>query len=331
MDDLGSAASGKFPADGGGIEAGNPVQLRGRESADAAGELMSAGIRELDDGLSGKISFYTGDSFGEEAGAAVAERLHRPVIKEEASLRTLEKGNPALPCREGGFRGNKKRSFGGAGADGGKDVRCAGGTDEDPAAGANGEVGRFQLGDHATGGVGVAGISRHLADFPGDFRDDRDSFTLALVAEESGNCGENDEEVRLEEARDKGAEDVIVPEFDFIRAHGVVFIHDRDGSQLEQPLKGVADGKMTASPADVLPREEDLRGGESVGLKTTAPDFDKAGLSHSGTGLETGKVIWAVMLAEKSQPHPDGAGGNEDHLHPGGSDEGDLPTEIGEP
>lgn len=221
----------------------------GGELGDSAADQCLGWADDVDDVASAEGAFAGDNSFGEEAFAVFDKGFGGSGVDADGAAAGLEKGEPAFLGFERSAGGEKVGAGVVAGEDFMDDIGFGAAGDEDAAAGAVADSGRFEFRDHAADGGGTGCAAREFADVGIHLADDRDDFPGSFHVNQSGSRGEDDEVVGPDEARDRRGENVVVAEFDFnlLGADRVVFVDDRDDAIFEESLEGGA-GVQVAFP-----------------------------------------------------------------------------------
>ena len=101
---------------------------------------------------------------------------------------------------------------------------------------------------------------------------------------------------------------------DLISGNCVVLIDDGQCTQLQKAGQGVLEVHPTLSVLHVHAGEQDLRHSVIVGIEQPVIGVHQLTLSHSGTGLFGGGVLWAGRQRKLAYAHADGAGGHQNDL-----------------
>lgn len=314
------------------VGAGFGEDLIGAPAGEAAGELVSVGAGDGHDGAGGEASLDVPDAGSEEAATGAGEGEMGAGIDGEGTGGAVEEGDPAFPAGEAAGAGDEEGAFVLVVEDAAEDIELAAGGDDHGDAGAGGDAGGLEFGDHATDGGGAAGTGGE--GFDGGIKgiDHGDAVAVGSVemAEEAVGGGEDDEEIGGEEGGDEGGEAVVVAELEFGDGDGVVFVDDGDEAAAEEGEEGVAGVEVAGVVGEVLVGEEDLGDAEVVVAEEGLVHGHEAALSDGRTGLELGEIAGAGIEAEGAHAGADGAGGDEDGFEAGGAEGGELGDELGE-
>ena len=133
---------------------------------------------------------------------------------------------------------------------------------------------------------------------------------------ETVDVREEDEQVGLHTHGDAGGQGVVVADLNFFRGHGVVFVDDGQGVQLQQTDHGVVEVAEPVGLVHFLGSEQDLGHRMIVFPKGFVVGIHQLALAHGGGGLLGGHVGRPAGQVQLAHPHADGAGGHQDGLIP---------------
>src|SRR6266545_5326635 len=134
------------------------LDVRGGKSRDAPGELGAVRITDPDDVAGGEASFALFNARGQEAPAALPQRLFRAVVHRQRSFWMMEESNPALAPLELVRLRHEERAFLLALEDASQHGLLETGGNDQRDAGAHDDFRRLDLGTHPADG-GDAGRS----------------------------------------------------------------------------------------------------------------------------------------------------------------------------
>ncbi len=109
-------------------------------------------------------------------------------------------------------------------------------------------------------------------------------------------------------------EAVVVAVADFIRGDGVVFIDDGDHPETDQRFQRGAAVEVAAAVGTVFECDQNLRGGQTVGIKCFFISSGKTDLSNGGGGLRLFQRQNRGRKTKHATPKRDRAGRHEDHV-----------------
>lgn len=315
-----------------GVREGAGADGFGVASREAAGELAAVGVADADDFAGVEIAFAAGDAGQEEAAALFAEGATGAVIDEEAAAGVVEEGDPAFAAWELAGAGAEEGALLLAGEDAGEDVAFAAAGDDEGEAGAHGDAGGFEFGDHAANGGRAGGAGGPAEDLGVEALDGGQDVGvgLAVMGDDALDAGEDNEEVGRQEGGDERGEAVVIAELEFFERDDVVFVDDGDDAAVEEGEEGVAGVEVAVVIGEVGVGEEDLGDGEAELLEEVAVEGHEAGLADGGAGLELVELGGAAGEAEDAHAGADGTGGDEDDLAAGAALFGQLGDQLDE-
>ena len=200
-----------------------------------------------------------------------------------------------------------------------------GGGEHDRDAGAGGDPGRLDLGDHAAGAdAGPAG------------RADRDAGQVRLAAHlvdparrrvgrvagvERVHVGEQDQQVGVDQRGHQGGEPVVVAEADLLGGDRVVLVDDRHGAAGRAACAGCGT-RCGSAPAGSRRRRSAAPGRRvrPCRAKRLGVGPHQQALPDAGGGLLGGQVARPAAQPERGQPGGDRAGGDQHHLAAAGGE-----------
>ena len=128
---------------------------------------------------------------------------------------------------------------------------------------------------------------------------------------------------------DEGRKAVVVPEADLVVRDGVVLVHDRDDTELQQPGEGCSGVQVALAVGEVERGEQDLAGEQALGAEGVLVDAHEPRLADRRERLQGHRV--ARVPAEGGgggDTGGDGAGGDDDDGVAVPAQPGDLGTEL---
>ena len=134
---------------------------------------------------------------------------------------------------------------------------------------------------------------------------------------EAVDIREQDEQVGLHTHGDAGGQGVVVADLNFFRGHGVVFVDDGQGVQLQQTDHGVVEVAEPVGLVHFLGSEQDLGHRVIVFPKGFVVGIHQLTLAHGGSGLLRWHILRALGQRELADAHADGPGRDQDDLVPG--------------
>ena len=139
-----------------------------------------------------------------------------------------------------------------------------------------------------------------------------------MPVEQSLDVGKKDQQRRPEERGHEGREPVVVAEGrpQFLDAHRVVLVDDRDGTVVEQGAERVADVEVAGPVLEIIGHEEHLPDVAAAAAQRPFVGLDQAALADRRNRLQPGQFLRAA-----GEPHPPHAG-----PHGPRTDEHDLPA-----
>ena len=128
-----------------------------------------------------------------------------------------------------------------------------------------------------------------------------------------------------------GSQGVVVADDNLLGGHGVVFIDDGQGPQVQQPVQGVAEIPVALFAGHILPGNQQLGHGMVVIPEELIINVHQLTLAHGSSGLLPGDIPGALAQAQLPHPHADGPGGYQNHLMPRIFNVADHLTQGGNP
>ena len=112
-----------------------------------------------------------------------------------------------------------------------------------------------------------------------------------------------------------GGQGVVVADGrDLVGGHSVVFVDDGQGPQLQQPVQRGLKVDPPVSMLHVHAGEQDLRNGVIVGIEEPVVGIHQLTLTHCGTGLLAGGVLWTLRQRQLAHAHANGTGRYQNDL-----------------
>ena len=126
------------------------------------------------------------------------------------------------------------------------------------------------------------------------------------------------QKVGADAAGDDGGQRVVVADGgDLIGGDGVVFVDDRQGTQLQQAGEGILDVLPAAGVLDVHAGQQNLRHGVVVGRKEPVVGVHQFTLPHGGASLLGGHILRPRRERKLAHAHADGTRGDQNDFVPG--------------
>ena len=107
------------------------------------------------------------------------------------------------------------------------------------------------------------------------------------------HVGQVDEQLRAQKVGQHGGQVVIIPEAQFIGAHGVVFIHHRDHVPIQKGVEGVLNIGIAPATGKILGGEQNLGGQPAILGKGFLIGLHQSGLTQGGGCLFFGQTALA--------------------------------------
>ena len=167
--------------------------------------------------------------------------------------------------------------------------------DDHVLAGGRDDARRIQLAGHATLTQGRTAIAHITEDRLVQSRDGVNQLGVAqfrIPCVESIHIGQDHQQRGAEQVGDQCGQAIIVAERgdEFVDRHGVVFVDDRHGFEVEQGAERVPHVQVTGPIIHVVGRQEDLCGVAAMFVKRAIVDLDQASLANGRHRLQTGHV-----------------------------------------
>ena len=126
---------------------------------------------------------------------------------------------------------------------------------------------------------------------------------------------QQDQQICPDAGRHHGGQGVVVPDADLLGGDGVVFVDDRQRSQLQQPLqRHVEILSPLSAPGDIWPGDEQLGHRVVILGKQLVVGIHQLALAHGGGGLLGGNVLGPLRQVQLAEAHSNGSGGHQNDL-----------------
>jgi hypothetical protein len=127
---------------------------------------------------------------------------------------------------------------------------------------------------------------------------------------------------------------VVVPEADLVVGDGVVLVHHRHDTQLEQARQGLAGVEILLAVHEVKGRQQHLTAHQPVCRQQVVVDAHEPALSHRRDGLQRGQVgrtgsrLMHTPHPQRRSPGGDGPRAHHDDAMAGRTKVGDLGAQL---
>ncbi len=179
---------------------------------------------------------------GQQAFALLDQRPACPVIKYQLARQAQMIGHPLLACRAQGRGGAQLCANGLAHAKALQHPFFAPGSNNGRGAATGGALCGQHLGQHAAGADMAAGAAGHFLQSRIARRcqvnETRIRVAAWIAVIKSTLVGQDDQRVRFDQIADHGAQRVVIAQSYFICDHGIVFVDDRNHTQLQELENG---------------------------------------------------------------------------------------------
>ena len=248
------------------------------------------------------------------------DRSHRTIVDQDCPGGTAVE-NPSRTIREFSFRHEDSTDFF-AGDDPADDVFQPTVRKDDSTACVGGYFRRLDFRFHAARTVPAA-LAARVANYiigylkNGGYWPGVGGFLRILIVK-SVDVAEHNQKVGVYFAGDQSAEFVIIAKrrTDFVRADAVVLVEDRHHTQLQQRLDRMAKVQVRFSVIKHSGCQQDLGDGNAVTHKRFAVLGHQQRLADSSARLTHLYILRPVGL-QLAEPHPDGAGTDNNYLFAG--------------
>ena len=89
---------------------------------------------------------------------------------------------------------------------------------------------------------------------------------------------------------DESCQPVVVPETDLVVGNGVVLVHDRDDTELEQARERVTGMQVALAVGEIEWSQQHLAGEQALGRQSVLVDAHEPGLADGRQGLQRHRV-----------------------------------------
>ena len=145
------------------------------------------------------------------------------------------------------------------------------------------------------------GVRAHLGDQPC-------ARAVRRPVVQAVDVGQQEQQVRVDEVRDKCREPVVVAEPDLGGGDRVVLVDDRDHAQLEQLAERLVRVAVVRATGDVVEGQQHLPGGEPVPRQLLGVAVHEQALADRRRGLLRGQVARPLLQPERCQAGGDRTG-----------------------
>lgn len=273
-------------------------------------DLLSVAVDDGDGITGAEASAYAEDTDGENAAVFRADRLGSSTVEQNDAARTQRERNPVFPRVEALMYGREKRADVFTRDDSAENARFSCMCDDDVSAGKCRAPGRFDFARHAARADARGRSAREMPRFACDVVDDGNAF--ARFVEQTFDVGEEEQQVGFDERRDHGRELIVVAEFDFLDGDGVIFVHDRNASGVEQRGECIAGVVCPAAIGKVGMREQNLSDGNAEFVKSNLVTSHENALTGGSGGLQSSDVFGAALEPELLHAARNGAARYDD-------------------
>jgi len=270
------------------------------------------------------------DPHGEQAPSILDERAVSAPVHDEAAGDRLRVTQPQLEgARTASLLRDEARAAALARNDGHEHVPAASGRDRRRHPGGRGEPRGGDLARHsATTQVARRADHRFVRRFAvGQQLRPRGRGMLAVDAV---HLCQQDQETRARQHGDLGRERIVVAEGDLVRGRGVVLVHDRHDTQLQQSLERVARVDIARPLGEVQRGEEDLPGFEALRTQCGSPRRLQPRLADRRRRLQPRRRVWTSRQAQSRHPERDRSGRHDADVLAGADERSDLGGVRGE-
>ena len=130
--------------------------------------------------------------------------------------------------------------------------------------------------------------------------------------------------------RQQSGDVVVVTETNLVVRDGVVLVHHRDTTQLDQSLECAAGVQVLGPIDEVVGNQQHLRGHQRMTGELGVVHLHQTTLSRRRQSLQRAHVGRSFGETQRRDPGRDGARGHQDHLVSLRSQAGDLATDVGD-
>ena len=144
-----------------------------------------------------------------------------------------------------------------------------------------------------------------------------------IAVEEALDVGEEHQQVGVDEMGHQRSEPVIVTEPDLVGGDGVVLVHDRHHTEIEQGTQRAVRVAVVAAPDHVVRSEQHLADRQAMPGERRGVPGQEQPLAHAGARLLGGKVARAPWQAKRRQTSGNRPRRHQDDLDTGAPSPGE--------